>query len=254
MKSNIALIVSIILVVTCFMSVSCQAVQALGDVKIVSHSSFYNSINVLYIVGEVENTGDVATEFTKVNATYYNSENQVITTSVGYSTLDVLIPGRKSPFTIMLFEEDGAFDVQNYTLSISWREHEEGKPLGLEILSSSQHVDALDFLHVTGEVKNTGTATATSVMVCATFYDSTGTVVGRDWEDADPSDLAPNQTGTFDVELIYSQQIAKVASYSLTAESETYALIPEFPTGTPMLVALAIATLAVVVYKKKLKA
>ena len=253
MKDKLVMIVSIILVMTCFVGASCQAVQAAGDVQIVSHSSFHNSLNVLYVVGELENTGDVATQFTKVNATFYNSENQVIASRVGYSTLDVLLPGRKSPFTVMLLDEDGALDVNNYTVSVSWSAYEQEKPIGLEILSSADAVDFLDCLHVTGEIKNIGTQDATSVMVVATFYDSTGTVVGRTWENAEPSDLAPNQTGTFDVELIYAEQIEKVATYSLTAESENYAVIPEFPAWTTMLAVLAIASLAAVAYKKKLK-
>lgn len=252
MKCNIVLVAAVILVVTCFVGVSIPPAQASGDVHILSHSSFVTSLNTLYVVGEVENTGDTATEFTKVNATFYDSGNHVIATGIGYSTLDILLPGRKSPFAVMLLEDDGALDVDHYTLEVLWREHEEGKPLGLEILSSSQNIDALDFLHVTGEIKNTGTTTAGSVMLCATFYDAAGTVVGRTWEDADPTDLAPNQTGTFDVELIYSTQIAKVASYSLSAESEDYALIPEFPMLTTLFAGLVIAALAVVVYKRQL--
>ncbi|MCW4016042.1 MAG: FxLYD domain-containing protein [Candidatus Bathyarchaeota archaeon] len=253
MKFNTVLIATVILVVTCFISLPCQPVQALGDVQIVSHSSFYNSLDTLYVVGELENTGDVATEFTKVTATFYGSDNQVIDTSIGYSTLDVLLPGRKSPFAVMLLQDDGAMDVYNYTLSVSWQEYDEDKPIGLEILSSEESVDVLDCLHITGEIKNTADSNANSVMVCATFYDSTGTVVGRSWEYADPSDMAPNQTGTFDVQLIYEEQIEKVASYSLSAESEEYSVIPEFPTGLTMIVAIASIAVAVAIYKNKLK-
>ncbi|PVX26786.1 MAG: hypothetical protein CW691_00290 [Candidatus Bathyarchaeum sp.] len=254
MKRNIVLIASIVLVVTCVVSMSCRPVQALGDVHILSHSSFYDSLDNLYVVGEVENTGDAATQFTKVTVTYYDSANQVITTSLGYSTIDILLPGRKSPFAVLLLESDDSLNVHNYTLSVSWSNYEEDKPVGLEILSSSESIDFLDFMHVTGEIKNIGDSEANSVMVCATFYDSTGTVVGRNWEYAEPTDLAPNETGSFDVELIYSQQIEKVASYSLSAESENYAVIPEFPTWTTMIAALAIVALATVIYKKKLAA
>lgn len=69
--------------------------------KIVSHSSFYNGLNTLWIVGEVENNGDMATQFTKVTATFYNSTNQVIGTYYGYADVDVLLPDRKSPFSII---------------------------------------------------------------------------------------------------------------------------------------------------------
>ena len=89
--------------------------------------------------------------------------------------------------------------------------------------------------------------------VNATFYDSTETIVGRSWENTDPEKLASGETGTFDITLIYSEQIAKVASYSLTTESTEYALIPEFPAWTPLAVALAIIAVTTVTYKKKLQ-
>ena len=252
MKHRIVLVATIILAVTCFVNVYCPLVQAAADVQIVSHSSFYNSLDYLYVVGEVENTGDIATEFTKVTATFYGASDQVIGTRTGYATIDVLLPGRKSPFAIILEPEEGAMDVNRYELNVEYWEYDETKEEGLEILSSEQSIDVLDYLHVTGEIKNTGTATAQDVTVIATFYDSTGTVVGRNWEWASDSDLGAGETGTFDVELIHQEQIPKVASYSLTAEAENYALIPEFPTLTTMFAVVAIATVAVVVYKNKL--
>lgn len=253
MKQNKVLLLSFFLAIACFVSICCQPVQAAGQVEIVSHSSFTTTLDILYVVGEVENTGDVATKYTKVSATFYDGSSQLIGTSTGYATLDLLLPGRTSPFVIMLTQEEGAMDVASYELSVSFTESDETKEQALEILSSSQSTDVFDYLHVTGEIKNTGTTTADDVIVIATFYDSTGTVVGRDWEWTSPSDLPAGETGTFDVELIYDSQIAKVASYSLTAEAENYAIVPEFPTLTAMLAVFAIATIAVVVYKNKLK-
>ena len=64
--------------------------------------------------------------------------------------------------------------------------------------------------------------------------------------------MAAGETGTFDIELIYPSQIAMVASFSLTAEAENYALIPEFSTLTAVFAVFAIASVAVVVYRNKL--
>lgn len=253
MRRNAALFASCLLVVVCFMAVSVQPVQAASEVVVISHSSFYSTSDILYIVGEVENTGDVATEFTKVTATFYDAEDQVLDTKVGYATLDILLPGRKSPFYVMMFEDDGSLDVDDYSLTVSWDDYEEGKEIGLEIISSDDQMDAVDWLHVTGEIKNIGTETATEVIVCATFYDSEGTVIGRDTEDVDPTTLSPEGIGTFDITLIYPELIEQVASYSLTAESENYALVPEFPILTTIFAALAIVALTALVYRKKLQ-
>lgn len=251
MKHNRVLIVGCLALVF-LMAFSVQQVQAASSVSLVSHSTFYTSTNTLYVVGEVENTGDMATEFTKVTATFYDSDNETICNKTGYAEVDILLPGRKSPFYIMLLEDDGSLDVNDYDLTVSWNDSDETKEQVLEITSSSQSTDALDFLHVTGEIKNTGNTTANEVIVIATFYDSTGTVVGRNWEYAEPENLASGQTGTFDLTLIYADQVAQVASYSLTAESSEYALIPEFPAWTPLIVALAFLAATTIFYKKKM--
>ena len=201
-------------------------VYALGDIRVVSHSSFYDSLDALWVVGEVENIGDMATDFTKITATFYDSSNQVIDSDYGYADLDVLLPGRKSPFSILFLESQGSLNVHNYTLSVSWDDQPAGKMEGIEILSSSDYIDGYDHMHVTGEVKNQGTLNANFTKVFVTFYDSTGTVVGTDYDYTEPTHLTPQETATFDVELIYAQQVAKVASYSLTAESTQYAYSP----------------------------
>ena len=216
------------------LSVFSQPVHALGNVRVVSHSSFYDSLNDLLVVGEVENVGDMATRFTKVTATFYNSLNQIVTSDYGYSSLDVLLAGRKSPFTISLLPSQGSLNVYNYTLSVSWTDYPLGKALGLVVLSSSDHIDGYGYKHVTGQIQNQGTTNANFTEAIATFYDSTGKVVGTDWDYTEPLHLTPNQISTFDIELIYTQQVMKVASFSLTAESSAYAFSSTpIPTPSP---------------------
>ncbi len=233
------------------LALNIQPAKALGDVKILSHSSFYDSLNNLWVVGEVENTGDMATKFTKITATFFDSSNQVIAIKSGYSELDVLLPGRKSPFKILLTEGAGALNVHNYTLNVSWTNYAAGMALGLEILSNSSYIDEFGWMHVTGIIKNRGAIGASYVKVIATFYDSEGIVVGEDFAYAEPSYLSPNQTGTFDIELIYTQQVIKVARYSLTAESHEYALIPEIPSFLILLSFMAATLLTVRAYRRK---
>ncbi|MGB9740857.1 MAG: FxLYD domain-containing protein, partial [Candidatus Bathyarchaeales archaeon] len=215
--------------------------EALGNIKILSHSSFYDGLNTLWIVGEVENTGDMATQFTKVTATYYNSSNNVVAVETGYTELDVILPGRKSPFSIMLLQSSGSLQVYNYSLTVSWDNYAAGKPLALQILSNSSRIDEMGYMHVLGEIKNTGSLTARFTKAIATFYDANGTVVGEAWSYTEPSDITSNQTAAFDIELIYTQQVTKVASYSLTAESMDYALIPEYNlTIIPLIILLSL--------------
>jgi hypothetical protein len=226
-----------------------QSAKALGNVKILSHSSFYDSLNTLWVVGEVENTGDIATQFTKVTATFYNSSNQVVAVETGYTEIDVLLPGRKSPFDIMLSESDGSLKVYNYSLTVSWDNYAAGKPLALQILSNSSRIDELGYMHVLGEIKNTGSLTARFTKAIATIYDANGTVVGEASSYTEPSDINSNQTAAFDIELTYTQQVMKVASYTLTAESMEYALIRARNQTTISLIALLALTLTLIISK-----
>jgi len=106
-------------------------------------------------------------------------------------------------------------------------------------------------MHVLGEIKNTGSLTARFTKAIATFYDANGTVVGEASSYTEPSDINSNQTAAFDIELIYTQQVMKVASYTLTAESIDYALIPEYNQTTISLIALLALTLTLIISKRK---
>ena len=170
-----------------------QPTKALGDVRILSHSSFYDSLNSLWVVGDVENTGDMATRFTKITATFNDASNQVIITDFGYSELDILLPGRRSPFNILLLEAEGALEVHNYTLTVSWDNYAAGKALGLEILSNSNYIDGYERMHVTEEIENQGSMGASFVKAIAAFYDSSDVVVGLGWDYTEPSYLLPDQ-------------------------------------------------------------
>jgi len=246
-----AVTVTILILIAFALFSSSKPAEALGNVNVLSHSSFYDSLNTLWIVGEVENVGDMATRFTKVTATFYNSSNQVVAVETGYTELDVLLPGRKSPFSIMLLESDGSLKVYNYSLTVSWDNYAAGKPLALQILSNSSRIDELGYMHILGEIMNSGSSTARFTKAVATFYDANGTVVGEASSYTDPSDIDPNQKAAFDIMLSYPGQVMKVASYSLTAESTEYAVIPEYNITVISLITLFTLTLTLIISKYK---
>ena len=85
-----------------------------------------------------------------------------------------------------------------------------------EILSKSTHRDSLDWLHIVGEVKNTGMTTLKYVKVIATLYDEDDTVIGTDFTYTQPSTLEPGQTAPF--EIICTGDIPHGVSYKLTVD------------------------------------
>ena len=89
----------------------------------------------------------------------------------------------------------------------------------LKVLSSSKFIDATGALNVVGEVQNTNTTkTFNSVQVFATFYDSSGKVVGESGTDTHPTDLNPGMKGPFSIYLdntMSSIPLKNIANYTL---------------------------------------
>ena len=209
------------------------SVQALGNVKILSESDFYDSLGFLWIAGEVQNSGDTPTRFTKISVTYYDSGNNVVGTSFGYADVDVLLPNTKSPFDVLFTDTKSAAKADHVNLTVTWSDYVTGKPYGLQVLSQNSSFDDMGYMHIKGEVKNVGKQTATNVEVIGTFYDSNGKVVGAETNDTSPTTLAPDQVGSYDIRLIYHQQVTKVASYSIIVQSSEYSSSDTYSPPSP---------------------
>lgn len=197
-------------------------VQADAKVDILSHSSYIDSLGWLNVVGEVQNTGDQSVEHVKITATFYDSSDVVVDTSFTFADLSTILPGRKSPFNIMLLDESQVSKVDDYVLSVSFSSTVSVQQ-SLQILSHSSYVDGLGWFNIVGEVENLATGGATHVQVIATCYDSSGTVIDTSFTFTNPSDIESGKKAPFDI-LILSGPINDIARYELTAESSEFAL------------------------------
>jgi hypothetical protein len=149
-----------------------------------------------HIVGEVRNNSDAPMEFVKVVATLYDDTGNVTGTDFAYTELDIVLPGGKSPFETGTDQWQG---TTNYKLQI---EGSQGSPprQDIVILSHSHYTDG-DWLHVRGEVQNTGDTPAEFVKIVVTLYDAAGEVVGTDFaytelDTVPPGSTSPFETGT----------------------------------------------------------
>jgi hypothetical protein len=192
----------------------------------------------------VQNVGIQALRF-NVTAEFYDSSNEIVGTAflsdsladVAPSYLHVLLPGKKSPFVIVLsrFNEGGDFRmVDHYSLKVTSSPANLYKS-GFEILSQSSH-EAAGTLFIEGEIKNIGTEYVDGFMVFATFYNETGEVVavaseggGYTLVDASTGErgFPPNQTCSFSTKLDGFNEggrLQQVDRYELTAEGYDYSL------------------------------
>lgn len=223
---------------------SVPSVKAAGEVSLVSHTGYVDSSGYYYVVGEVENTGDVNVNFVWMTAMFYDSNNSLIGLQDGPAYVKVLLIGRKSPFMIMV-RAYGA-QIHHYTIvqPINFEVYPEGLPLALEIVQESSYIEPqTGCMHIVGEIRNNGGQTATTVFVYATYYNTTGNVVAVSM-DLNPRYIDPGQNATFDI-ILEADRVPYVASYALTAESDQYAILPEY--SSLIRVVLLIGTLALII-------
>lgn len=143
--------------------------------EILSHQN-YTDGEWFHIVGEVRNNTNAAMEYVKIVATLYDSNNKVVGTDFAYTELDIILPGGKSPFEIGTDEWAG---VITYKVQVEGREGSLPRQ-DLVILSHESYKDD-QWLHVRGEVQNTGTTPAEYVKLVVTLYDASGNVVATDF-------------------------------------------------------------------------
>jgi len=213
-----------------------------------NHTGWLDALGYYRVSGEVENVGDNAVKDVWITATFYDSGGNIIGTAYNHAHLKVLLPGRKSPFEVLLTTA-AASRVHNYSLSVVATQTDP-IPEGLEILSSNCYIDITGSLIVNGSIKNIASDTAHTVKVVASFYNATGYVVATSYSYLSSQDLGPNETATFEIILESNTgRVPLVSSYFLTAESLEYALVSEFP-SVMVLSALLLACFGIAVIAK----
>lgn len=223
-------------------------VRAAPEIVIVSHTSYIDSFWESYtIIGEVQNIGDQAAEDIFITETYYNASGGVISDFGGsYIYLDVLLPGRKSPFGSSDLTTDPQL-IDHYSLNVSFTPCDP-IPEKLEIISHSSTIDPYDgYMHIIGVVENSGDLQEPSVHVIATCYNEAGTVV----DVGEDSVFTVNQQADFDITILGELQ-DPIASYTLTAETWDYALIPEFNSCLLTILTVAVGSIVLLLYKRRI--
>lgn len=197
-----------------------------GYILEITPDGYFPSLKVYEVVAEVKNVGEVAVHLVNVTVTFYYSNGEVIANSTGSPLIKILLPGRKAPFhTALLPEQARPEDVDHYSLDVKFREYQDVLPLGLEIISNSSYLGEDGTLYINGLIKNTQNTKATNVRVVSTFYDAEGNIVAVS-PGGPPFDIEPGQSKQYKVPLL-PQRVPYVYSYSLTAESDEYAIVSE---------------------------
>ena len=212
--------------------------NASAEIVIQNDQAYFGDNGAMHIVGEIRNDFNVPLNQIEILASLY-SNGEIIDQTSATSLINTIMPGMKSPFDIIIFGEK-AKTIESYSLELNYQ-ITNPKHQVIEITSSEFSMDNLDNLFIIGTVANQGEITANTIVVVATLYDRDGKVAAVSKTHTRPDYLRAADETFFFVTIPDKLQANTVVDYSLVAESEEYAPVPEFPLGTSLLLASSVS-------------
>jgi len=208
---------------------------AFAEVTIQNDQDYVGDDGAFHVVGEIQNNLDSPLNQVNVFVTLYDENNNVVVTKETRSLVNTIMPEMKGPFDF-IFTDINPDQVKSYSLDLEYS-ISEPKSQVIAITSSELTRDNHNNLIISGTVENSGEITANTVAVIATLYDRNGNVAAVSRVHPEPDYLGSDEDTFFIVSLLDKNQILEVADYTIVAESEEYAAVPEFPIGSLVLLA-----------------
>jgi len=206
---------------------------AFADVLIQNDQRYIGDDGSLHIVGEIQNNLSAPLSQISIHATLYDADNHVIGIKETASLVNTVMPTMKGPFDFILTDSESK-KVKTYSLDVSYKVSAP-KSQEIDITSSKMSRDQLNNLMITGTVANNGDITANTVAVIATLYDKEGNVAAVSRVHPEPDYLGTDEQAFFLLTVPDKMQTTDIEDYSLVAESEEYAAVPEFPVSSLVL-------------------
>ena len=212
---------------------------AFGEVIIQNDQQYIGDDDALHIVGEIENNLQVPLNQVNVNVTLLDENKHIITIKETSSLVNIIMPGMKAPFDLILTNNE-AKKTKSYSLELDYN-ISAPKNQVIDITESELSRDNHNNLIITGTVLNRGDITANTVAVIATLYDKEGNVAAVSRIHPEPDYLRADDYAFFVVIIPDKIQTSWINDYTLIAESEEYAAVPEFPVGTLVLLVMTLS-------------
>jgi len=212
---------------------------AFGEAFIQNDQQYMGDDGALHIVGEIKNNLEAPLNQINIHVTLLDENNHIIETKDTSFLVNVIMPGMKGPFDLVL-TNDEAKKTKSYTLKLDYK-ISPPKNQVIDIIESELSRDNYNNLMITGTVTNKGDITANTVAVIATLYDKEGNVVAVSRVHPEPDYLRAKDSVFFVVAIPDKIQTSEINDYTLIAESEEYAAVPEFPVGTLVLLVGALS-------------
>jgi len=212
---------------------------AFGEAIIQNDQQYIGDDGALHIVGEIKNNLEAPLNQINIHVTLLDENNNIIETKETSSLVNIIMPGMKGPFDLVL-TNDEAKKIKSYSLKLDYK-ISPPKNQVIDITESELSRDNYNNLMITGIVTNKGDITANTVAVIATLYDNEGNVAAVSRVHPEPDYLRAEDSAFFVVAIPDKIQTRGINDYTLIAESEEYAAVPEFPVGTLVLLVGALS-------------
>ncbi len=213
---------------------------AFADVSIQNDQKYFGDDGSLHIVGEVQNSLDSPLNQIIIYATLYDKNGRIIVTKETSSLVNTIMPEMKGPFDFILTDSESK-RTETYSLYMDYKVSVPKNQV-IDIISSKLSKDNLNNLMITGIVTNRGEITANTISVIATLYDKEGNVAAVSRVHPEPDYLRIDENTFFLITIPDKSQTEEIQDYTLVAESEEYAAVPEFPIGPIVLLGGSLST------------
>lgn len=213
--------------------------SAFAQVTIQNDQQYIGDDGSFHVVGEIQNNLESPLNQVIVSITLYDENKDVVMTKETSSLVNTIMPKMKGPFDF-IFTDIRPSQIKSYSLDLDYSISEpKGQVIG--IASSEMSRDSHNNLIISGNVENNGETTANMVAVITTLYDRNGNVAAVSRIHPEPDYLSSEDDTFFIVSVLDKKQISEVTDYTIVAESEEYAAVPEFPFGSLVLLATSVS-------------
>ena len=213
---------------------------AFGEIIVENDQTYIGNDGMMHIVGEIKNDSKSPVNKIKITAILTDENGIVIDEINGKIMSNILMPGMKGSFDIITNERNirESFD---YDLGFEYK-LAAPKNQVIEVVSSEMKRDQLNNLIISGTIENNGEITANMINIVATLYDRDGKVLTVSKIQTQPDFLRAGEESHFVVPIYEKNQSMDVVDYSIIAESDEYAAVPEFPLGTGALLIVSVSS------------
>jgi len=172
----------------------------------------------IYVEGDLINCGDKMVDQITVTVKSLNLKGEVVSINDGLADPSILAPGQKASFQIMV-ENDNR--IKKFSPSVNYKICKDGVPpkkeYKIQIVDWNNKLSASgNYIYVEGSLKNISDKTAEGVRVKVKSLDSNGEIVSIDDGYANPSLIAPNKEGIFQIMVRNNYKIREFSLIVLT--------------------------------------